>query len=151
MLRHVLSNLCLIAGATALTWIAASDTHLGHDVGPGANFTTSYTKNVWAITEMNSIPGESELPRYLVGYVCTLPTPNPGESWPASLGGGVIAEPTGVTVSGDLLDGGVNPSTDYDGCAQWVNFTALYGLNGSDGLVRFRTYEGRGVRSPPSA
>ena len=121
--------LCLLASSSALTWIAASDTHLGHDVGPGANFTTAYTKNVWAITEMNSIPGES---------------------WPNAIGGGAVAEPVGVTVSGDLLDGGVNPASDYDGCAQWVNFTALYGLNGSDGLVKYRTYEGRGVSAPPA-
>lgn len=118
----------LLANCSALTWIAASDTHLGHDVGPGENFTTAFTKNVWAITEMNSIPGES---------------------WPITIGGGAVAEPVGVTVSGDLLDGGVNPATDYDGCAQWVNFTALYGLNGSDGLVKYRTYEGRGVSASP--
>lgn len=108
----------------SLTWIAASDTHLGHDVGHGSNFTTAYTKNVWAISDMNALPGQQ---------------------WPPTLGGGVIAEPVGVTISGDLLDGGLNPSSDYDGCAQWVNFTALYGFNGSDGLLRFRSYEGRGV------
>ena len=39
----------LASGASALTFFAASDTHLGHDPGVGANKTTSYTKNVWAI------------------------------------------------------------------------------------------------------
>lgn len=39
----------LACGASALTFFAASDTHLGHDSGVGANKTTSYTKNVWAI------------------------------------------------------------------------------------------------------
>jgi hypothetical protein len=124
MARNCFFAFTFIVDASALTWIAASDTHLGHDVGNGTNFTTSYTKNVWAINEMNSITGES---------------------WPSGLGGGVVALPVGVTVSGDLLDGGVNPASAYDGCAQWVNFTALYGLNGSDGLVKYRTYEGRGV------
>jgi hypothetical protein len=108
----------------ALTWYSASDTHLGHDSGSGANRTTSYQKNVWAITEMNSLPNNG--------------------SWPSSLGGGPVQAPAGVTISGDLIDGGVNSATQYDGCAQWANFTALYGLNGTDGLLKFRTYESRG-------
>ena len=112
------------AAAPSLTWFSASDTHLGHDSGTGANRTTAYTKNVWAITEMNSLPNNG--------------------TYPASLGGGPVQTPRGVTVSGDLIDGGVNGATDYDGCAQWSNFTALYGLNGTDGLLRYRVYEGRG-------
>jgi hypothetical protein len=43
------------ANAQRLTWFAASDTHFGHDVGEGANFTTSFTKNVWAINEVSSV------------------------------------------------------------------------------------------------
>ena len=113
------------AAGPALSWFSASDTHLGHDSGKGENFTTSYTKNTWAINEMNSIPSS-------------------GAQWPASLGGGPVLEPAGVTVSGDLIDGGVNPESSYDGCAQWANFTALYGLNGTDGLLKYRAYEGRG-------
>ena len=112
------------AAAPSLTWFSASDTHLGHDSGTGANRTTAFTKNVWAITEMNSLPNNG--------------------TYPASLGGGPVQTPRGVTVSGDLIDGGVNGATDYDGCAQWSNFTALYGLNGTDGLLRYRVYEGRG-------
>jgi len=88
------------------------------------NHTTSYTKNVWAITEMNRLPSNG--------------------SWPISLGGGGVLSPAGVIVSGDLIDGGVNSANQYDGCAQWTNFSSLYGLNGTDGLLRYRVYEGRG-------
>ena len=116
---------CAAAAAPTLTFFAASDTHFGHDAGPTPdNVTTAFEKNLRAIDEMNALP--------LNG------------SWPASLGGGLVGEPFGVTVSGDLIDGGVNPATDYDGCAQWANFTALYGLDGTDGRLRFPVYEGRG-------
>ena len=114
-----------VASLPALSWFSASDTHLGHDPGVGANKTSSYTKNIWAINEMNSLPGSAT-------------------QWPAELGGGPVLEPAGVTVSGDLIDGGVNPATNYDGCAQWTNFSSLYGLNGTDGLLRYRCFEGRG-------
>ena len=116
-MRGILS---LLPCATALTFFAASDTHFGHDVGNA----TSFEKNTWAIREMNALPRNG--------------------TWPASLGGGPVGEPFGVTVSGDLLDGGVNPSSDPDGCAQWANFTALYGFDGTDGLLRYPVYEGRG-------
>lgn len=116
--------LSLRCARASLTFFAASDTHFGHDAGAPGNVTTAFTKNVWAIDEMNSLPSSG--------------------SWPASLGGGPVGEPFGVTVSGDLLDGGVNPASDYDGCAQWANFTSLYGLNGTDGRLRYRVYEGRG-------
>lgn len=113
------------AAASALTFFAASDTHFGHDAGPSpSNITTAFEKNSWAIDEMNRLP--------LNG------------TWPTALGGGVVGEPFGVTVSGDLIDGGVNPASDYDGCAQWQNFTALFGLHGTDGRLRYRVYEGRG-------
>jgi hypothetical protein len=110
----------LLPCASALTFFAASDTHFGHDVGNA----TSFEKNTWAIREMNALPRNG--------------------TWPASLGGGPVGEPFGVTVSGDLLDGGMNPSSDPDGCAQWANFTALYGFDGTDGLLRYPVYEGRG-------
>ena len=55
-----------------------------------------------------------------------------------------MATPRGVTISGDLIDAGGSPETEENGCAQWTNFTALYGLNGTDGVLKYRTYEGRG-------
>jgi hypothetical protein len=115
-----------LQSSTSVTFFAASDTHLGHDAGPTPdNITTAYEKNVWAIDEMNSLPTN-------------------GTQWPEVLGGGNVGTPFGVTISGDLIDGGVNPATNYDGCAQWVNFTNLFGLDGTDGRLRFRVFEGRG-------
>jgi hypothetical protein len=107
-----------------LSWFSASDTHLGHDPAlPNGTVVTSFEKNTWAIREMNALPGTA---------------------WPAALGGGAVAAPAGVTVSGDLIDAGDAPGTQVNGCHQWTNFTALYGLKGGDGLLAYRVYEGRG-------
>ena len=116
------------AAAASLAWFAASDTHLGHDPAPanGSAVVTSYTKNAQAIAEMLRLPSS-------------------GEPWPASLGGGAVAAPAMLTISGDLIDNGSGSGSEVNGCHQWANFTALYGLDGTDGLLRgVRVYEGRG-------
>ena len=133
------------APPSVLSFFAASDTHLGHDVvTQNGTRVTSYEKNVWAIEEMNTLAGAG------CRGAC---------AWPAALGGGAVAPPRGVTISGDLIDSGASPETEVNGCAQWNNFTALYGLNGTDGMLQYRTYEGRGnhvrgakpARPPPPA
>jgi hypothetical protein len=103
---QLFAAITLVHDQASVTFFAASDTHFGHDVGPTPdNITTAFEKNVWAIDEMNSLPNNG--------------------TWPESLGGGPVDVPVSVTISGDLIDGGVNPASDYDGCAQWVNFTSL--------------------------
>lgn len=79
---------------------------------------------MWAIQEMNRLTATA--------------------TWPAQLGGGPIAEPAGVTVSGDLIDDGYGSGDEVNGCNQWSNFTSLYGLDGTDGMLKYRVYEGRG-------
>lgn len=117
------------ATGPALSWFSASDTHLGHDPkAPNGTVTTSYQKNVWAITEMNGLPSAAW----------------PNSTWPASLGGGPVLPPAGVTISGDLIDSADSPGTQVNSCNQWQNFTALYGLDGTDGLLKYKCYEGRG-------
>jgi hypothetical protein len=121
-MRAHLARAAGAAPAAVLSWFSASDTHLGHDPAlPNGTVVTSFTKNVWAISEMNGLPGTV---------------------WPAALGGGPVAAPAGVTVSGDLIDAGDAPGTAVNGCLQWANFTALYGLKGGDGLLKYRVYEG---------
>ena len=119
------------AASAVLSWYGASDTHLGHDVGPaGGPVTTSYAKNLAAITEMNALWAS--------------PCATANCSWPAALGGGPVSPPSGVVISGDLIDAGDAPASAVNGCNQWHNFTALYGLDGTDGVLRTRVYEGRG-------
>lgn len=117
-----------LAPAGTLAWFAASDTHLGHDPVPqnGSAVMTSYAKNAACIAEMMRLPTS-------------------GEQWPASLGGGAVSAPALLTISGDLIDDGDGSGAEVNGCHQWANFTALFGLDGTDGLLRgVRVYEGRG-------
>ena len=65
-------------------------------------------------------------------------------TWPAALGGGAVQPPQGVVISGDLIDNGSGPATEINGCNQWKNFTAIFGMTGSDGLLKTPLYEGRG-------
>jgi len=126
----------LPAAASALSWFAASDTHLGHDPAtPNGTIITSYEKNTWVIEEMNSLPTPG------CAGNCT---------WPSSLGGGLVTSPVGVTISGDLIDNGEGTGLEVNGCHQWSNFTQLFGLNGTDGLLKYKTYEGRGNHGGPN-
>lgn len=59
----------------------------------------------------------------------------PGTPWPAPLGG-VVDRPRGVLVAGDLTEWGTAP--------QWERFVTMYGLDGTDGWVRYPVYEGIG-------
>lgn len=73
-----------------------------------------------------------------------------GTPWPTSLGGGATAAPRGVLCLGDCIDDG---DTARDG----VNWTKLqygfflkdFGLDGTDGLLRFPVFEGWGNHDGP--
>lgn len=136
MLLLATLTVTLTPAASALSWFAASDTHLGHDPAtPNGTIITSYEKNTWVIEEMNSLPTPG------CAGNCT---------WPSSLGGGLVTSPVGVTISGDLIDNGEGTGLEVNGCHQWENFTQLYGLNGTDGLLKYKTYEGRGNHGGPN-
>lgn len=109
-----------LSPSLSLTWLGASDVHFGHDVVDTRDntTTTALALNEAAVAEMNAAPGNA--------------------SWPAALGGGIVGEPAGLIITGDLVDNG------YTESYEWRNFTHVYGLDGTDGLSRFPTYEGRG-------
>jgi len=73
-------------------------------------------------------------------------------TWPAKLGGGAIQKPRGVLVLGDCIDDGdkVRNGKDYT-AAQYKAFTADFGLDGTDGLVKYPVYEGWGNHDGPPA
>ena len=64
------------------------------------------------------------------------------ESWPEKLGGGKIDAPRGVVMLGDCIDDGdkVRSGKDYT-AEQFKAFVAHFGLDGTDGLLKFRVYE----------
>ena len=73
-------------------------------------------------------------------------------NWPAKLGGGAIPRPRGLVVLGDCIDDGdkVRDGKDYT-AAQYKAFTADFGLDGTDGLLKYRVYEGWGNHDGPPA
>ena len=107
-------------GARALlSFFGCSDVHFGHDVVAKDNSTTTALElNRFAVLEMNALPMN--------------------DSWPPALGGGVVQTPVGLIITGDLIDNGFTEGFEVD------NFTAVYGLDGTDGMVHFPVYEGRG-------
>jgi hypothetical protein len=72
--------------------------------------------------------------------------------WPEKLGGDAIERPRGVVVLGDCIDDGdkVREGKDYT-AAQWRAFLADFGLDGRDGLLKYRVYEGWGNHDGPPA
>jgi hypothetical protein len=58
----------------------------------------------------------------------------PGWAYPGTYG--TVDAPRGVVVAGDLTDTGLQE--------EWDMFVANYGLTGSDGLLNYPVYEGRG-------
>lgn len=109
--------------AAALSFFLASDTHLGHDVAcPGCpgNITTSLFLNTQFVLAANALAR------------------NASAAWPPSLGGGPVLPPRALVVSGDLVDNG------YTESYEWANWTRLFGLDGTDGMLAMPVYEGRG-------
>lgn len=70
----------------------------------------------------------------------------PGQPWPDKLGGGAIGKPRGVLALGDLIDDGdKNGQTDIE----WKHFAAHFGLDGTDGALKFPVFEGWGNHDGP--
>lgn len=71
-------------------------------------------------------------------------------SWPEKLGGERIAQPRGVLMPGDLIDDGDHAR---DGRRlseeQFKLFEADFGLDGTDGLLKFPVFEGWGNHDGP--
>ncbi len=70
----------------------------------------------------------------------------PGEAWPDKLGGGPIGRPRGVLALGDLIDDGdKSGQTDIE----WKYFSEHFGLDGTDGLLKYPVFEGWGNHDGP--
>ena len=70
----------------------------------------------------------------------------PGVEWPEKLGGGKISRPQGVLALGDLIDDGDKAGETE---IQWQAFAAQFGLDGTDGLLKFPVFEGWGNHDGP--
>ena len=67
-------------------------------------------------------------------------------NWPEKLGGGSIGKPQGVLALGDLIDDGDKVGETE---IQWQHFAEQFGLDGTDGLLKFPVFEGWGNHDGP--
>ncbi|MCY2991833.1 MAG: metallophosphoesterase [Planctomycetota bacterium] len=71
-------------------------------------------------------------------------------AWPDKLGGGLIQRPRGVVLLGDVIDDGDKQLNDRGISAeQYQAFLADFGLDGTDGLLKYPTFEGWGNHDGP--
>ena len=113
-------------GEAGVTFLATSDSHYDAFENEDRN-----DRNHATIEQMNAIAG----------------TP-----WPRELGGDAIGRPRGVVLLGDVIDDG---DRKVDGNSQtqrqWECFLKQFGLDGSDGLLKFPVFEGWGNHDGPPA
>jgi len=70
----------------------------------------------------------------------------PGTPWPEKLGGGKVGTPRGVLALGDLIDDGDRRDETP---VQWRHFEKQFGLDGTDGLLKYPVFEGWGNHDGP--
>ena len=71
-------------------------------------------------------------------------------TWPEKLGGGKIGKPRGVVILGDLIDDGDRAEKGrVISAEQYKIFQADFGLDGSDGLLKYPVFEGWGNHDGP--
>jgi hypothetical protein len=69
-----------------------------------------------------------------------------GVNWPEKLGGGPIGKPRGVLALGDLIDDGDRAGETE---IQWRHFEEQFGLDGTDGVLKYPVFEGWGNHDGP--
>jgi hypothetical protein len=119
----VLACLCLVGGCAASQPAVTTRPRAGG---------TDVTFFVAADTHFGATESIEALNRRQVEAMNALP----GTPVPAAVGQWVVAEPRGVLMAGDLTDHGL--------AREWKQFAAVYGRDGTDGLLRYPLYEGTG-------
>jgi cytolysin (calcineurin-like family phosphatase) len=107
-------------GAESVTFLVTSDSHYASFRNVDRN-----DRNKTTIERMNALPGTA---------------------WPEKLGGGKIDRPRGVLVLGDLIDDGDRRDESAE---QWRHFEVQFGLDGTDGLLKYPVFEGYGNHDGP--
>ena len=117
------------AAARDVTFIATSDCHYRQ---PDHRLGTHNHLNRATVQEINRIAGTE---------------------WPVKPGGGTVGRPRGVVVPGDLIDDGdmTTPDNRIIAREQFALFVVDFGLDGTDGLLRYPVFEGWGNHDGPPA
>jgi len=72
----------------------------------------------------------------------------PGTELPDVAGGGMVQMPQGVIHAGDCIDTGDKSNVDMQK-TEWSGFAEIFGLNGTDGRLRYPLYEVHGNHDSP--
>lgn len=72
-----------------------------------------------------------------------------GTAWPEKLGGDKIDKPRGVLVLGDVIDDGDGLNGHAVSAEQYKLFSADFGLDGTDGVLKYPVFEGWGNHDGP--
>jgi hypothetical protein len=67
-------------------------------------------------------------------------------TWPEALQGGAIAEPVAVMINGDIIDDGDKRD---ETALQWAAYLRDFGLTGTEGLLKYRVFDGYGNHDGP--
>jgi len=67
-------------------------------------------------------------------------------AWPEPLGGGAIAAPLAVMINGDIIDDGDKRD---ETALQWAAYIRDFGLTGTEGLLKYRVFDGYGNHDGP--
>jgi Calcineurin-like phosphoesterase len=75
----------------------------------------------------------------------------PGTAIPDSAGGGVVAQPQGLVHAGDLIDSGDKNGSNWEKmqATEWKAFTSDFGIDGTDGRLKFPVFEVYGNHDGP--
>lgn len=128
-MKRLLLLISLAASAAIardVTFISTSDSHYRQ---PDHKLGTHNDLNHASIEAMNAITNET---------------------WPDKVGGGPIAKPRGVLALGDLIDDGDHGAGGRSfSREQFGLFLADFGLDGTDGLLKYPVFEGWGNHDGP--
>ena len=111
-------------GKTDVTFVVASDTHFGFGYPDDA---TKLSPDPFA-----KPVGLESANRVLITRLNALA----GHAYPEALGGGTVAPPRGLLITGDL--------TEWGQKREWERFVAYYGLTGTEGALRMPVFEAVG-------
>jgi len=129
------SFLPLEGGKTYYWRIDSNNGPLSMSKGDIWSFTTAAYNDItfFALADLHyvSVPSGNAAQTSIVDNMNALP----GSDYPVSVGGGKVHIPRGVLTIGDLVDDAQD--------AEWVNYTADYGVNG-EGRINYPVYEGYG-------
>ena len=146
--RSLFQKLPLVAGAGALARSVRAVTVPSDSTGTATCFVVGDTHYRADEKDDSSLdPDSAEYNARLVDWLNRLP----GTPFPETAGGGVVGDPHGVIHAGDIVDNGDKGEAveKRKVPVEWASFVADWGLNGTEGRLRWPVREVHGNHDSP--